>query len=231
MDERLPPDSERCKGFDVPDPLRNRRMWAALLLAGAVLAIYGRVRTYGFVGFDDPGYVTENPVVLRGLTGEGVRWAFTTGHMWNWSPLTWLSHMLDVQLFGLDAGAHHLVNVAFHLANVLLLFALLERTTQALWPSLTVAALFAVHPLHIESVAWISERKDVLSTFFGLLTLIAYTHYVAAPSVHWYAAALASFALGLMAKPMLVTLPFVLMLLDVWPLERWFLPEDASARL
>jgi tetratricopeptide (TPR) repeat protein len=193
----------------------------AALLAGAVVAVYGQVIGHGFVEFDDPAYVSENPIVRRGITWEGVRWAFGTGRMGNWHPLTWLSHMLDVHLFGVRPGAHHLVNVALHLANALLLFGVLRRMTRQPWPSLVVAALFALHPLHVESVAWISERKDVLSTLFWFLTLWAYARYADARAPLWYAATVAFFALGLMAKPMLVTVPFVLLLLDLWPLGRY----------
>jgi Flp pilus assembly protein TadD len=203
---------------------RSNSVWAAVFLATAVVAVYGQVYDFDFVEFDDPGYVTDNPFVRGGLTWDGMRWAFSTGHMWNWHPLTWLSHMLDVQLFGLAPGAHHLVNVAFHLANTVLLFALLQRATGTPWPSFTVAALFALHPLHVESVAWISERKDVLSTFFFFLTLWAYVRYVEQRARRWYLAALGFFALGLMTKQMLVTVPFVLLLLDVWPLGRLVLP-------
>lgn len=218
------------------DPLSNvsyaRRPQVLLsaLLACAVLAVYAQVYRHGFVEYDDPGYVSENSIVRRGLTAEGVRWAFTTGRLGNWNPLVWLSHMLDVQLFGLNAGAHHLVSVALHIVNTLLLFAVLRRTTRALWPSFAVAALFGLHPLHVESVAWIAERKDVLSTLFWMLTIWAYAHYVEGRSARWYAATLAFFALGLMAKPMLVTLPFVLLLLDVWPLGRLALPSGAARR-
>jgi tetratricopeptide (TPR) repeat protein len=207
---------------------RSRHVLLSALLAGALLAVYGQVYTHGFVEFDDPGYVTDNPVVRRGLTLAGVRWAFTTGHMGSWHPLTWLSHLLDVQLFGLNAGAHHLVSVALHLANTLLLLAVWRRMTRALWPSFAVAALFALHPLRVESVAWISERKDVLSTLFWFLTLWAYARYVEARSPRWYAAMLAFFVLGLMAKPMLVTVPFVLLLLDFWPLGRIAFPGSGS---
>jgi tetratricopeptide (TPR) repeat protein len=199
---------------------RHRNALLSAGLAAVVLAVYAQVWGYGFVEYDDPGFVTDNPMVRRGLSAEGVRWAFTTAHMGSWNPVTWLSHMLDVALFGLNPGAHHLSNVALHVANTVLLFAVLRRMTRATWPSLVVAALFGVHPLHVESVAWISERKDVLSTLFWMLTLWAYAHYAERRSRRWYAAALGFFAVGLMAKPMLVTLPFVLLLLDWWPLQR-----------
>ena len=197
-----------------------------LLLALATLLVYLPVRHCGFVNYDDGDYVTDNPVVQNGVTWAGVKWAFTTWHASNWHPLTWLSHMLDCELFGLNPGAHHLDNVLFHSVNVVLLFALLLRLTKALWPSAFVAALFAWHPLHVESVAWISERKDLLSTLFGLLALLSYTRFVEESTVCsprskvFYALSLFTFALGLMAKPMLVTLPFVMLLLDYWPLQR-----------
>ena len=195
------------------------------LLAIITFAVYSQVRTHNFVNLDDPDYVSSNAIVQSGLNAQSIRWAFTQVHSSNWHPLTWMSHMLDCQLFGVKPAGHHLVNVAFHLANTLLLFCLLQRLTGGLWRSLFVAALFALHPLHVESVAWVSERKDVLSTFFGLLTLIAYARYAAPSSdrgrIHWYALALCFFALGLLSKPMLVTWPFVLLLLDVWPLNRF----------
>lgn len=208
--------------------LRDRILVAALL-AALTAAVYGQVGTFDFINHDDPEYVFENPVVRGGLSLQGIRWAFTSVEMANWHPLTWLSHMLDVQLFGVSPGAHHLVNLAFHLMNTVLLFALLQGMTGTLWRSAFVAALFALHPLHVESVAWIAERKDVLSTFFGLLSMGAYARYVKHPGAAPYLTALFLFALGLMAKPMLVTLPAVLLLLDVWPLGRFSLkPEIGS---
>ncbi len=162
----------------------------------------------------------DNLIVQNGLTLAGVKWAFTTGYLCNWHPLTWLSHMTDCALFGVNAGAHHLVNVLFHSANVALLFILMLRLTKYIRPSILIAALFAWHPLHVESVAWISERKDVLSTFFALLALLNYVRYAQEGSRQHLWLALFIFALGLMAKPMLVTLPFVLLLLDYWPLGR-----------
>jgi tetratricopeptide (TPR) repeat protein len=181
---------------------------------------------HSFVVYDDNDYVTENHVVQNGLTWAGVKWAFTTWQAGNWHPLTWLSHMLDCELFGLNPGAQHYVNVLFHAANTVLLFALFLQMTNLLWPSAFVAALFAWHPLHVESVAWVAERKDVLSTFFGLLALLSYTRFVEASRVQspkskaFYALALLMFAFSLMSKPMLVTLPFVMLLLDFWPLRR-----------
>lgn len=190
------------------------------LLVVTLAAVYAQVRTFAFVNLDDQQYVTSNPVVLRGLTWDGVGWAFGGFHAANWHPLTWLSHMADVTLFGLDAGAHHLVNVALHALNALLLFAFLRRATGATWRSAAVAALFAVHPLHVESVAWVSERKDVLSALFFFLTIHAWIGHTRRPGAGRYVAVAALFVLGLLAKPMLVTLPFVLLLVDVWPLGR-----------
>jgi tetratricopeptide (TPR) repeat protein len=185
--------------------------------------VFRQVRNFEFVSYDDSDYVYENPHVLNGLTAGGAIWAFTTGHAANWHPLTWLSLMLDCQLSlpgGANPGWIHLVNLFLHLVNTLLLFAVLKKMTGSLWPSAFVAAAFAIHPMHVESVAWIAERKDVLSTFFLLLTLASYVGYVKRPSVYRYILSLVLFALGLMAKPMLVTLPFLLLLLDYWPLNR-----------
>jgi len=195
------------------------------LLALLTLLAYWPVRQHEFLVYDDPGYVTENPMVRAGLTWAGVKWAFTTAHAGDWQPLTFLSHMLDCQLFGLDAGKHHLVNVLLHTLNALLLFLLLLRLTGALWRSGMVAALFAWHPLRVESVAWAAERKGVLCAFFGLLALAAYVRYAqkrerAKAASLDYGLALFFFGLGLMAKPVLVTLPFALLLLDYWPLQR-----------
>ena len=193
-------------------------IYAGLFLA--TVATYSEVRTFDFINFDDPDYVAANPHVRQGLTGEALRWAFTSTESANWFPLTRLSHILDVQLFGLDAGYHHVTNVLIHALAALLLFAFLHRATAAKWPSALVAFLFALHPLHVESVAWIAERKDVLAAFFGFFTLWAYVRYVEHGRRSWYFVALGAFCLGLMSKPMLVTLPFVLLLIDVWPLRR-----------
>jgi tetratricopeptide (TPR) repeat protein len=201
-----------------------RRMLPAFLLLTLVTAgVYGQVWNFGFINYDDPIYVTDNVVVRKGLTWEGIRWAFTTNAANIWHPLTWLSHMLDVSLFGLDPGFHHLVNLLFHLLNTSLLFLVLKTATGACWRSAFVAALFALHPLHVESVAWIAERKDVLSTFFWLLTMGAYVLHARRPGIPRYLPVLLFFSLGLMAKPMLVSLPIVLLLMDYWPLGR--LPE------
>jgi hypothetical protein len=199
---------------------KHRALFLCLLLTVVTLTAFWQVIDHDFIHYDDNEYITENRPVKAGLTFKAVTWAFTTFHAGNWHPLTWLSHMLDVQLFGLKAGWHHLMNLLFHIANTLLLFLVLHRMTKALWQSAFVAALFALHPLHVESVAWVAERKDVLSTFFWMLTMGAYVFYVEKPETRRYVLALFFFALGLMAKPMLVTLPFVLLLLDYWPLKR-----------
>ncbi|MBI4522617.1 MAG: glycosyltransferase family 39 protein [Deltaproteobacteria bacterium] len=192
----------------------------ALGLVILVIASYERVGRYGFVDFDDSEYIYENPQVRDGLTFRGVGWAFTTTHAANWHPLTWLSHMADVQMFGLDAGWHHWMNVLIHAVNAVLLLLVLKRMTGTIWPSALVAALFAVHPLHVESVAWLAERKDVLSTFFWLVTMALYVRYVQKPDAWRYLGVTLSFVFGLLSKPILVTLPCVLLLLDYWPLRR-----------
>ncbi len=214
-----------------------------LFLTAAALIAFWQVSQCDFINYDDPTYVTGNIHIRHGITIQAIRWAFTAGYAANWHPLTWMSHMLDVQLFGLNPRWHHLTNLLFHIANTLLLFFVFHRMTKAPWKSAFVAALFAIHPLHVESVAWVAERKDVLSTFFWMLTMVAYIHYVEhrtedgrqrtedgekwtgilrfRPSVFRYLAVVIFFALGLMAKPMLVTLPFVLLLLDYWPLQRF----------
>ena len=202
-------------------PQRRWIIIACLFLVLATLTVYGDLRNHQFINFDDDVYVTDNPPVQGGLTLTGVVWAFTTLHGGLWMPLTWLSFMVDSQLFGLHAGGFLLTNLLFHIANALLLFWWLRRTTRAPGSSFLVAALFALHPLHVESVAWVAERKDVLSTFFWLLTMWAYIWYVESPGFRRYLLILVCFSLGLMAKPMLVTLPFVLLLLDYWPLGRW----------
>jgi tetratricopeptide (TPR) repeat protein len=190
------------------------------LIALLTLAVYQPVLGYGFVNFDDPAYVTDNPHVTAGLTLDGARWALTSLERSNWHPLTWLSHMLDCQLFSLDASFHHATSLALHAASAVLLFLFFAGTTGSTWRSAFVAALFALHPLHVESVAWVSERKDVLSTTLGILTLLAYAWYVQRPLARRLALVAGLFALGLMAKPMLVTLPLVMLLLDHWPLAR-----------
>ena len=199
----------------------NRRTLAiSLLLFLATLGVYGRAAWFGFIAYDDPKYVSENEQVLAGLSARGIAWAFTTDRASNWHPLTWLSHMLDVTLFGPSPGPMHLVNVLLHALAAVVLFLALLRMTGAAWASAFVAALFALHPTRAESVAWIAERKDVLSGLFWMLTLWAYAAFVQRGGAWRYALVLLAFALGLMAKPMLVTLPCELLLLDVWPLRR-----------
>jgi Tfp pilus assembly protein PilF len=209
---------------------RNELLMAATL-AIATLAVYGQVIGHQFVDLDDDLSIRDNPMVSGGLTLKGIAWAFTTFHDSNWHPLTWLSHMVDCQIFGLKAGGHLFVNALIHVANTLLLFLLLKRLTGAGWRSVIVAALFALHPLHVESVAWAVERKDTLSTLFGLLSLVAYARYAEAPSWKRYALVALWLSLGLMAKSMLVTWPFVFLLLDYWPLRRleWE-PADGLGR-
>ena len=189
-------------------------------LAVVTFALYAQVIGHQFITLDDPTYIQENPMVNRGVTLAGLAWAFTTFHAANWHPLTWISHMIDCQLFGMNAGHQLLVNALIHVANTLLVFWFLLRTTHARWSSALVAALFALHPVHVESVAWASERKDTLSTFFGLLSLIAYSRYAKAPAIGRYIWVAVTLALGLLAKPMLVTWPLVMLLLDYWPLGR-----------
>jgi len=191
-----------------------------VVLVVVVLAVFGRVCGREFINLDDSDYVTENEHVKGGLTLNGIIWAFTTFGASNWHPLTWISLMLDYQLFGLKAGGFHMTNVLLHTANTLLLFLVLKKMTGSVYRSGFVALAFAIHPLHVESVAWVAERKDVLSTLFWLLTMWAYAGYVRRGSSFWYVTGVLLFAAGLMAKPMLVTLPFALLLLDYWPLNR-----------
>ena len=225
-----PAASRRKQSSDVCGPgsdLRDRRpesrftgVVICLALVAITWAVFGQTLTHDFVNFDDHVYVYENPLVIRGLSTEGIAAAFTQTHARNWHPLTTLSHMLDCQLYGLNARGHHLTNLLLHTISVLLLFLLLKQMTDGLWQSAFVAALFAIHPLHVESVAWVAERKDVLSAMFFMLTLVAYARYTRAPSALRYLLVTVLFALGLMSKPMLVTVPFVLLLLDYWPLDR-----------
>ena len=199
----------------------NATFFVCLLLAVATLASYWQTLHADFINYDDPLYVTENKTVQSGLNAENIVWAFTSGKANNWHPLTWLSHMLDCQLFGQSPFWHHLTSLIFHIANTLLLFFLLKRLTAAFWQSAFVAAVFALHPLHVQSVAWVAERKDVLSTLFLLLTIFAYAGYAARGKFWRYLLTLLLFAFGLMAKPMLVTVPLLLLLLDYWPLCRF----------
>ncbi len=211
---RLPAQSKTCQSLVI-----------ALLALGTLITFWPVLQN-DFIKLDDRQYVIENPHVLGGLTWENAKWAFQAGYASNWHPLTWLSHMLDVQIFGVKPGWHHFVNLLLHIVNTVLLFLVLKRMTGAVWRCAIVAALFAVHPLHVESVAWVAERKDVLSTVFFMLTLLAYVQYAEKSKTQnpefklWYAFVLLLFAFGLMSKPMLVTLPFLLLLLDFWPLQR-----------
>jgi tetratricopeptide (TPR) repeat protein len=228
------PKAEETKN-DVVRPFvgqKSRKLRVLLICAILILstvAAFWQVHKHQFVSLDDFEYVVENNHVINGLSRSGFVWAFTTNTMGNWHPLTWLSLMLDCQLPGPKARTCHIVNLLFHIANALLLFYLLNRMTDRPWRSAFVAAIFALHPLHVESVAWVSERKDVLSTFFWLLTMWAYFRYAMRPNFARFAPVLLFFGLGLMAKPMLVTLPFVLLLMDYWPLRRWPLAPAHSA--
>lgn len=215
-------------------PLKRTEVIVGLALACATFAVYSPVADHEFIwNYDDSLYVSDNPHVRQGLTLENLRWALTAEVAANWHPLTLISHMLDVSLFGVNAGAHHIVNVVFHVANTVLLFLLLFQLTASIWKSAFVAALFALHPLHVQSVAWIAERKDVLSTLFWLLSTQAYVRYTRTTSRRFYFFTALWFALGLMAKPMLVTLPFTFLLMDVWPLGRlhgtFYTKEDLLA--
>jgi tetratricopeptide (TPR) repeat protein len=201
--------------------MAQRKLPVCVGLCLLVLICYWPVRNYGFVNIDDPPYLTQYIRIQAGLTMDGVAWAFRTLEPGYWRPLTWLSHMLDWQLFGENAGGHHWTNVILHLINTLLLFAVLCNITGALWRSACVAALFAVHPMNVESVAWIANRAGLLSTCFGLLSLFCYTLYLRKPAWRGHLAVAAAFSLSLMAKPMLVTLPFLLLLIDFWPGGRW----------
>ena len=204
--------------------MRRPRAAIALVLAVATLAVYAPTVRHGFVDYDDDVYVFRNPHVVAGLTAESVAWAFTTMEVSYWHPLTWISHMLDCQIFGLRPAGHHLTSLALHTANVVLLFVVLAHLTGGVWRSALVAALFGLHPLNVESVAWVAERKNVLFAFFWILTLGAYGWYVRRPGPARYLAVAAGTALALMSKPMAVTLPFVLLLLDFWPLARMSRP-------
>lgn len=199
----------------------RHKLLVSVFLIVATVAVFWQLTSYEFVGLDDSVYIIANPQLKAGLTGQNVLWAFTTDRVGMWIPLTWLSFMLDFELWDLDPGGYHLTNLLFHIANTLLLFLLLTRLTGALWRSAFVAALFAIHPLHVESVAWVTERKDVLSTMFWILSIWAYVSYVERSTHAKYLLALFTFTLGLMAKPVVVTLPCVLLLLDYWPLGRF----------
>jgi tetratricopeptide (TPR) repeat protein len=225
-------DSSPLKSESAAAGLNERWLVAGvcIFLAAITFAVFGQTLRYEFVNFDDGPYVYENPAVTRGLNLKGVEWAFTHIVVSNWHPLTMMSHMLDCRLYGLNAGGHHLTNVLLHTASVILLFLVLRRMTGFLWRSAFVAAVFAIHPLRVESVAWVAERKDVLSGLFFMLTLWAYVRYVRHPfSLDRYMSVVFLFTLGLLSKPMMVTLPFVLLLLDYWPLNRFAPPTPAPA--
>ena len=210
------------------------RYWLPLgiciFLLALVWVVFGQTLRYDFVNYDDPRYVYQNTRITSGISFDNIGWAFSHIHSENWHPVTTITHMLDCQLYGLKAGRHHFTNVLLHALAVSLLFVALQRMTGALWRSAFVAAVFAVHPLHVESVAWIAERKDVVSAVFFMLTLLAYFHYTRAPSIGRYLSVSVAVALGLMSKPMLVTLPFVLLLLDYWPLGRIDVRRSGTAR-
>jgi tetratricopeptide (TPR) repeat protein len=205
-------------------PLKANRWWftigICIALAGLTWLVFGQTLWHDFINYDDPRYVYENTKITGGLSISGIAWAFTHIHSLNWHPLTTISHMLDCQLHGLNAGWHHFTNVLLHTLTAILLFLALQQMTDAVWRSAFVAAVFAIHPLRVESVAWVAERKDVLSGVCFMLTLLAYVYYTHAPSLRRYLAVALVLALGLMSKPMLVTVPFVLLVLDYWPLRR-----------
>ena len=205
---------------------KNNVLFCLFLIVLTVSVFWG-IRDDDFINYDDFQYVTNNRHVTSGVTAENVVWAFTSGYASNWHPVTWFSHMMDVELFDMDPQGHHLMNLLLHTANACLLFLFLNKSTGAAWRSVVVAALFAIHPLRVESVAWVAERKDVLSTCFALSTLLLYSWYVQKRTAWRYLALFGCFVLGLMSKPMLVTLPFVLLLMDYWPLGR-FVPGGAD---
>ncbi len=212
--------ADSAKSELAPHSARRRTFAYCILLAVVTFGVYSRTIRNPFINFDDSAYVTENRIVQQGLTADAVRWAFSTTAEANWHPITWLSHELDCQFFGLQPAGHHLTSLIFHVANVVLLFLILVWATGSIGRSLLVAGLFAVHPINVESVAWIAERKSVLCMFFFLLTLGAYGWYARKPGIGRYMVMAMLFGLGLAAKPMIVTLPFALLLLDVWPLQR-----------
>ncbi|HYT73905.1 MAG TPA: tetratricopeptide repeat protein [Vicinamibacterales bacterium] len=210
----------RKKQLDTRGRSADRPLVVAVALIALNFFVYSAVRHFDFVNWDDPSYLTENTNVQSGLSWSNIVWALTTSHSPYWHPLTWMSHMLDVTLYGMNPGPHHVTSLIIHIGSTLLLFAVFRRMTHAAGASAFVAAMFAVHPLHVESVAWLAERKDVLSTFFLMLTMWAYVRYVERPARARYLAVVVAYTLALMSKPMVVTLPFVLLLLDVWPLRR-----------
>src|ERR1700688_2754017 len=223
-----PESPARSSGlFSSPE---RRTLVLSLALVLLTVLVYWGIGNNAFINFDDNQYITDNFQVKSGLSWDTVKWAFVTYDAANWHPLTWLSHALDSELFGLNPVGHHYVSLLLHAANVVLLFLLLQWLTGYTGRGLTVAALFAVHPINVESVAWIAERKNVLCMFFFLLTLLAYAFYVRRPSVGRYLAVALLFAMALMSKPMAITLPFVLLLLDYWPIGRLRSREDGASR-
>jgi len=208
-----------------------KQIFFIVFLITLISAIYWQVINHDFINLDDAAYVTDNDLVKKGITAKGILEAFTTTQACNWHPLTWISHMFDSELFGMNPGMHHLINLIFHTINVLFLFLILQQMTGTMWKSAAVATLFAIHPLHVESVAWVAERKDLLSTFFWMLTMAGYLWYVRQKSYKAYFIMFFCYILGLLSKPMLVTLPFALLLLDFWPLKRWeILREETTSK-
>jgi hypothetical protein len=202
----------------------------SLLLILSTIAVYWQVKYHDFINFDDPGYVTANQNVKAGLTKESIKWALTTKFRHHWHPLTWISHMTDCEIFGLNPGWHHATSLLLHLANTVLLFLIFNRATGEIWPSALVAALFALHPLHVETVAWVADRKDVLYTFFWMLAMGSYVFYCERPGFLRYLLVFQFFVLSLMSKSMAVTLPVVFLLMDFWPLQRFQLVKKSSGR-
>ncbi len=215
--------------IQVPQFIRSNS-FVLLLIIGLTIVAYFSVLDNGFINYDDPSYVTRNSHVQSGISFETITWAFTSTIESNWHPLTWISHAIDYSLFGLNPAYHHAMSLLLHLLSSIMLFLILERMTKKLWQSAFVALVFAIHPLHVESVAWIAERKDVLSGLFWMLTIGAYVYYRESPNTRRYILTLCAFALGLLAKPMLITLPFILILLDYWPLKRLGVPVSSSAK-
>ena len=205
---------------------RKKKLIVYVVLTALTLAVFWQVNHFDFISFDDNFYITENTHIQSRISMDGIRWAFTTKHTGLWNPLIWISLMLDYQLHGLKAGGYHLTNLIFHILSTLLLFWLFDRMTKEIWKSAFVAALFALHPLHVESVAWIAERKDVLSAFFWMLTLCLYVYYTEKPAIIRYLLVLFSFALALLSKPIVITLPIIMILLDYWPLKRFEFKKD-----
>ncbi|MFA5322019.1 MAG: hypothetical protein WC373_05040, partial [Smithella sp.] len=200
---------------------QKQKLIIYIVLTALTFAVYWQVNQFDFINFDDNIYVSENNIIQSGLTPQGFLWAFSSKYFGLWNPLVWISFMFDHQFYGLHAGGYHMTNLILHILSTLLLFWLFNRMTGALWPSAFVAAFFALHPLHVESVAWIAERKDVLSAFFWMLTLCLYVYYVEKPDIKRYLLVFCGFVLALMSKPMVVTLPAMMILLDYWPLNRF----------